>query len=358
MSILLTVFAQPLFASERCEAVFADPVRTLDVSEKSQLTSEQYEALLKSVDALLGDLAVPHGVNIAIGEPGLGGHYSRESKDILVMSSFLKYPKGKGNHPKYSTAILSHEYGHAIFDKNMRDLSPSWKAFEFESETILEKFNKARAEFIDATMATAKASTPQETAAADLRRGKALDEMTKVGQRMSDLLKMRAVSSAYHELFADTVAVVRFQDPRIIYDALTGGALIKSAVDYNKDPATKEKVRFSEKDLLRINIENRQFDKSWGDAHMQQWLKDINGTIANKDIHPYLLLAPARAALWDVIKNKVKNPQEQKQILTKMVSVIRRHYEENFKNMEDARSINPLQFNQSLIRDINEAFGS
>ncbi|QLY24058.1 hypothetical protein [Bdellovibrio sp. KM01] len=356
LSILLTVIARPLFAAESCQAVFLEPARALEVSEKSLLTSEQYEALLKSVDALLGDLAVPNGVHIKIAEPGVGGLYSRKTNDIIVMSSFLKYPSGKGNHPKYSTAILSHEYGHAIFDKNMRELSPSWNALEIESVTILERSNKATKAYMDAIDTAVRATTPQEKAEAEVVKSKALEEMMAAGKRMSQLLKMRDVSSAYHELFADTVAVVRFQDPRIIFNALSGNALIKDQLKYYQDPKTKEAVKFSEKDLIRINIENRQFDKSWGEAHFQQWLKDINGTIANKSLHPYLLLAPTRAALWDVIRNKVKNPHEQKHILTKLVQVLRKHYEENFKDAEAAQNIDPVKFNQSLISEIQQMY--
>ncbi|WP_413577909.1 hypothetical protein ACLVWU_05370 [Bdellovibrio sp. HCB290] len=359
VSILLTVISQPGIAAERCEAIFGEPAnRSLEVTGPSLLTQKQYQDFLNSVDALLGPLQTPENLKVTMTEPGVGGVFSKDDNYISVPSTFLKYGVKKGSHPKFTTAILAHEYGHAVLNQNIKKYSPLWEAYEIERTGSMESAQAALKETMAALDAIRNAKTPEEKSAAEANKVKVFAEIKVSAERSADRVQVLKIMTAYNEMFADTVSVIRFQDPRIIYKAISGDALIASSVKMYKDPATKYAVRFSEKDLKRITLENRQFDKSWGPANLQQWQKDIAATIANKEMHPYLLLAPARSALWDAIKNKVHNPEEQQQILAKLLQVIGKHFEANFQDIKNVRTLNPLEFNQSLIRDIEKAFAN
>ncbi|MEK2690429.1 hypothetical protein [Bdellovibrio sp. GT3] len=357
VSILLTVISQPVVAAERCEAVFGEVFnRTLEVTGPALLTQKQYQEFLNSVDGLLGPLKAPENLKVTMTEPGVGGVFSKDGNLIAVPTSFLKYGESKGSHPKFTTAILAHEYGHAVLNQNIKDYSKLWHSYETERTGSAERAQKAMRDTVEALNALRNAKTPEEKAAAEANKAKVFAEIKVSSERGTDLVKMLTIMTAYNEMFADTVSVVRFQDPRIIFKSLSGDALIASSVKMYKDPATAYAVRFSEKDLKRITLENRQFDKSWGPANLQQWQKDISATIANKEMHPYLLLAPARSAIWDAIKNKVRNPAEQPQILAKLLQVIGNHFEANFQDIKNAQTLNPMEMNQSLIRDIEKAF--
>lgn len=323
---------------------FREPVVTIEGDPI--LKKVDYVNLINSVDDLRGSLESASDVPIHILKPRIESSFTNHESPVVNLSSlFAKYASGKGNHPKYSLAILSHEYGHAIFDKNINIQSPVWKEMDKKVRDISELTNKTQSDFFTSKTILREAKTSEEKILAQEMADNASENLKNLSTILKQRMTMKTIQRSYHEFFADSVAVVTFQDPRIMYKSLVGDGVEKASGEVVKN----------RQEFIRINFENRQFDRSWGASHWKQWENDMHNSLKNgSDFNPYLFFAPARSAFWSVVESRAKNPLQQKEILTDLFSILKIHYETNIDQLSSIETIDAFKLNESLIRLFQE----
>lgn len=267
-------------------------------------SAQQIELHLASIDRLLLGLAVPKETQVTIGAGFTRSSFDRADFKLYTGMRTEIYPSGKTYSPGKNLAILSHEYGHAILEKNFM--------------VNLEAYRKIKPDFLVVELAR-QVTVNLEKKLKDLRyrqdvtfnqeRKQALEkEIAETSAKIEALTRDRlravtvyTVSSALHEFFADSVALVRHKDPEAIKDIVQ---------DYKTDPAPG-----SYPDLLR-----REFDVNHRDLREKQWAKLLPWATFTNDV--YFMLLPARWELWQIVKTHIDSPNYQEQVLAKVYKAV------------------------------------
>lgn len=136
-----------------------------------KITPERMKEVIQEINGgLIGGLKAPDEIGITVVKP-----FDPRADSFKEFKIFLRWPP---KDQQDFEAKLSHEYGHAIFDRNLAEVSKAWKAWN--------ALNPAQKE------ATSMAARPPG--------------FYQLGP--------------YEELFADTVAVVRGRDPKAMSNSL------------------------------------------------------------------------------------------------------------------------------------------
>jgi hypothetical protein len=263
VAVLLFLGAAVSRAAPLCRDVLMADRVTVSEEAVGVFGKDSYERVLRVADGLLGTLSIPDATTVKIlgreHHPGGAGHNSFTHEVTATLAQ----------QTRYTGTILSHEYGHAVFDKNIGLRNP--------------KYNLIPVLY--------------------LKMGSMTD-----AQKV-DFLKLIFVRRAYHELFADTMAVVVKKDLRGNRDALE----IPEPTEDRRDVET----------VLRywVGTGSRDFTAPWNPEVAKIWSSLIESSkLKNKD--PYFWLAPARTFLGEKLKPLLKQPERRRHILEQVFDIL------------------------------------
>lgn len=355
----LTISFSALAQSNPCKAYLATTPQKLVIQPDQGVKPpwvEERRKLIGQVNAMIApDLKIPKSVTIILAPKGMDAYHVSHFPDgheIHVPYQFEL--KTATKHPVHSAAILAHEYGHGILAENLMlnetfqsALAPlgkfafgghgfadylRWERLRTEIDHLAARNDvlvKARAE---RAKVTSDPNDPElkaidaELAQIDAR-GKEIEvEFEKVapaGEATFELL------AGYHEFFADVVAVVFYNDPKVIWRGLYSPKL-----EYVGMSQQEEHEIFKSFTLRRFdkNVRVRNFSEE--EAHVE--------------------LTPVRSYLW---KHYLSNPLYR----THRSKMLRAVYDSIVDEvMERAKTPNitpsPAVQNQRLIQRLDANF--
>ncbi|WP_413290117.1 hypothetical protein [Bdellovibrio sp. HCB337] len=274
------------------------------VHAKTPYSANLLEKHLETIDNLLGPLARPKEAKVTIGSV-----YTRSVSDFATFEIYVGIRSdvdsaGKIIPPEKNLATLSHEYGHLILEKNLVENLESYR--QIKPNFVL--VGVARNALRDLTQAS-KELTARKEATQDPIEKQTLENALQVLT-----LKMKAISTeadrvqkitntamALHEFFSDVVATVRHKDPQAIAYMVT---------DY-QTPAKEN----SYQELII-----RDFSPKDHAAHEKAWEEQRPWASFTND--PYFVMLPSRWEFWQLVKNKINDPNYRSQIIPKVYKAV------------------------------------
>ena len=258
--ILLLLLSTPMAKAEvarpLCTSIFSTNSE-LRIQKKIQIDlnvvtqapkAEEFQKTLSEIDQLLGPLAIPEKVEVSVGKNLIFSGFNFSNFKIFVG---LKQDRARNSHPRLNQFTLAHEYGHAIFEENLLRDSPEFKLFR--------------------------------------------ENLLKAGPGMWPSQGM-IINNAYHEFFADAMALIWSRDPKVMSKLLP----------------PKEIQQYSSADLAR-----RDFTSGRNHQSRQNWARlDVQH-------NEYLVLLPARWELWNITKNKIKSENYRKTLAGKIFAILK-----------------------------------
>lgn len=290
--------------------------------------SEERRKLIAQLNAMIApDLKVPKSVTVMLTAKGMDAYHVSHYPDgheIHVPYQFEL--KGAKKHPIHSAAILAHEYGHGILAENLnlndrfksalallvkpgRALKRGdrfadylkWDSLRNEATQIVQKAQTLS----DARTARAAVTTDPndaELAATDAELKKLEARLKEIETEMDSLKvdgdEVFEMLGAFHEFFADVVAVVFYNDPKVIWRGLYSPKL-----EYVGMSPQEEREMFKSFTL-------RRFDKNVR-------IRDFS----EEEIH--VALTPVRTYAWDhYLNNPLYRAHKSKILKTVFDSIV------------------------------------
>ncbi|WP_374029456.1 hypothetical protein [Bdellovibrio bacteriovorus] len=294
--------------------------------------AESYAKTLTEIERLIAPLAIPKETNVQVGTAFRLSSFNAEDFNIYVG---LRPDRMGKIHPKSSLTTLAHEYGHAIFEKNlMKDLE-SYKSIRQEALTLETRVEKAVEEAKSLAYRHSVTFNKEKKA---LLQTQAIDkalEAKSLGDQVKSLRGYWSIRGAHHELFADVIALVATKDPHAVRDVLI-------------DKSEKLKEHSSSLIGLRDFTDGRHHlnRKTWEKEH--PLFTGLFGDI-------YYAFLPARWELWNLTKNKIKSENYRKELPLKVFQILEKNLSESFA--KDPADIGTNGFkdikrmNEQLIED-------
>jgi hypothetical protein len=288
----------------------------VDPSAVSGPKASEYSEVLDRVDSLLGNLQAPTESKVTVDDQMIFSSF-RQS-DFSVHVGLRPAELGK-KHPKANFTTLTHEYGHAILEKNLREHIPNFKEASLKAESN------------------------------------------------SDLSYVPGIIyTGLHELFADSVVLVATKNPEALYEL--NSMRRKSLFLLKQEYETLKKItppeefyldnprepmplpsKYTREDMILRNMKH-------GSDHRlhQKWQEFIQDEFVRMD--PYFILLPARWHLWQVVKTRISSENYQRAILTKIFPIFRKEMKQMLENPPESLSASDIEIlNYRIIRQIDEA---
>lgn len=289
VTLFVALTALPVLAESQQSPVLL-PI-TMEAGAPDLFPAEALTQHLAKVNSLLGTLAIPTETKITVGGRYLDSNLDRGTFELYV---------GMKNSPEQLVS-LTHEYGHAILDKNL--------VLNSEAYRLVKPSLLSRAE--------------------DRKAGKpGVDRAEKIFKIVTTL----------HEFFADVVAVTAHQDPQ---------ALRHFTIEFKKDL-----TEGSMDDLT-----TRDFETRADSPRHQNWKKFLPFAMYVGDF--YYALLPARWEFWNLAKNSVMHPEPQPVLLSKVYKAVEKVLDEVLRQWTDAemggKKLEPElveRLNQRLIEEL------
>lgn len=322
----------PLFTSEYSEG---GRIEVLPSGSKGPKATE-YSESLKRVNLLLGDLLVPHEVTVSVDHVFMFSTYSFEQNIISV--GIRPDSMGK-KHPSVNLNTLVHEYGHAIFEKNLMNTTPIYRALreslvEIErSQHLLELEVSTFNQHLKAEQDVLEKESLQ-THIKDLKL-----EIHRLEVLKESKMNHWNIRAAVHELFADIVAVTASKNPRALRDTLNN---IEDRYD----------GQYKEHSSVLLNLRN--FADGAHHKNRQTWNKE-HAKIVQDQGDIYYAFLPARWEFWQLVKGRIESPNYQKEVIPKVFSILEKHL--NAELEKSAAELRPSGFknieelNNKIIQD-------
>ena len=317
--------------AEKCGPLFATEysadgkVKVLPTGIKGPKAQEYADALTR-VNLLLGDLLIPHETRVSVDHVFIFSTYSFEHNLISVGVR----PADMGpKHPSVNLNTLVHEYGHAIFEKNLANFSPIYRNLRDSLIEIAKEENRLNSDI--STLNQHLRSEKDTAEALDIQEHIAIlrQELHQVEVLRETKMNHWNIRGAIHELFADIVAVTASKNPRALRETLEN-------IEY----------RYQEHSSLIINL--RDFADGRHHKNRQRWNKDHAQIVQNEgDI--YYAFLPARWEFWQIVKGRIDSPNFQKQVIEKAFNILERHLDSELK--KSAADLRPSGFKN--IEDLN-----
>jgi hypothetical protein len=321
----------------RCSAVF-DPPASID-NDASVRPNAEFSGVIEKINkiALESGLEPYMGIELKIvlgqkqGSSYNNSHISGESALI-----FLEEQTGV---PRLTTLILlSHEFGHAIFDKNIRRNSANWLESENSYDDPSWQLKNLRS-----LLAQKKVLAEAQDDVEKLRALKQLNAIKAVPEQM---FTQHIFRKALHELFADIATVVYTGSPRAMYDA----------VRFTDPKLLAAPGKMSSVELETVFFITRKFDVEWTDARIAEWKSEMARELAIEKPNFHAILAPARAAFWQAYKEQLSQPgQKRDQVLGRAFAVLKRIYENHQGEFSRLDVATFWEINQILTREFAES---
>ncbi len=297
-----------------------------------QLPITAYAKRLAEIDALLGNLAPATDSPILVGTEFRASSYALATKKIYLG---LRTPEMGKKNSEINLNVLAHEYGHAVFEKNLQKDLESY-------QVLIKEIIKVESQIAQATEMNKRLTyradvTLDKSMKADLlalAKDKA-DDLQILWKRYKGIQGYWSVRSALHELFADAVSLAVTKDPKSIERVLS-----------NKEERYKQ---HSSHDIILRDMTDGRNHKNVQTWNRDAWLHTkIGGDI-------YYAFLPARWALWKVSKSRIGGEQYRKEFLTKVFTILERHLSETLARSADDIGYkgfkNIEKMNQQIIED-------
>lgn len=248
--------------------------------------AEDFTKTMKEINSLITPLEIPNETKVVI-----HSDYSKSGFSFKNFTISLGIHPGTGvsHHPGVNQILFSHEYGHAIFEKNLLKHSNSYRLLH----------EKARENFVD---------------------------IQAHPERYPDFLRRWSLTDAYHELFADILTVVMTGDPHALAEAVVFSP-------------TNIPLKYSP-EALRL----RDFSDGQDPLNIETWRKfqkmyvQIRGDV-------YFAFLPARWEFWNLTKNKINNNKDRRALVAKVFAILERH-------LSQALSLSEEEFGTKRFKDI------
>lgn len=326
------------FAAPQCQGIFASEyalkgqVEVLPSGQKG-LRAQDYADRILEIHKMLGPLAIPDQAKITVGDNFKQSSFNAGTWNVYVG---LRPDSMGAKNPRANLGTLSHEYGHAIFEKNlMKDLE-SYKSLRNDVLTLEARLQKT----VDAAnQLQYKADVTFDKKAKEDLLNQAKDKRAEadvLAKQKREITSYWAVRRALHEIFADATALVATKDPQVIREVLE-----------NEEKSYKE--HSSDELMLR--------DFTSGRNHLDQkrWLKEAPAiTQLFGDI--YYAFLPVRWELWKAVRSHIDSENYRKELLPKVFTILERNLSEVMAQPYD--SLGPIGFkglgpmNVQIIKDI------
>ncbi|MGZ3690096.1 MAG: hypothetical protein ACXVAX_01245 [Pseudobdellovibrio sp.] len=182
------------------------------LSPTGQLTANEPEFdadVIKMTEAI--DKLGLAEINLDIVISPEGDNASFDTGHIIDMPRTMRFANEFDADPVYKTtvdalAVYAHEYGHSIFDNSITQIIPEYG-----------EVRRIKYEMSDLTLKPFKENLTPAQLAETKQKIQQLEQSIKDNK---ELLRIMGLTMAYHELFADTVAVFVTQSKSAIYEAL------------------------------------------------------------------------------------------------------------------------------------------
>lgn len=335
---LMGVFCSSSAFAQRCESLFSSEYALkgrveVEASALKGPKAEEFAKTLLEIESFLAPLEIPTETGVRVGTAFRVSSFN--AGDFQVYVGLRPDSMGK-MHPKVNQVTLAHEYGHAIFEKNLLKDLESYKSIKQDALT-LEKL-------LEDTVAEAKSMAYRADVTFNKEKKKELEnramdkalEAVALSEKMKAFRKYWAIRSAHHELFADTIALVTTRDPKAVSDLLT-----------SREKSEKAKEHSS------ADINRRDFTDGRHHLNEQRWVKEhplFSGFLGDV----YYAFLPARWELWKITKNKIKSDNYRKALPYKVFSILERNLSESFvRNPNElGNGFKDLQkMNEQIIED-------
>lgn len=248
--LTFTLLATIVACLSSIQAAYAHPLSRITVENDSGtgLTSGVIWEFLGANETLLSGMILPSDTVITLG-PALKDGQKRVSRFMRFRDDlFITVRPGFEKQDLY---VLVHEYGHALFEKNLMHASEVYRKVRPELE-IAESSSKVGRE--------------------------------KLGDRFNRTRKIFLLSSALHEFFADVVAVTYFQDPRAAEKAELFSKTLPTPYSWEQ-------------------FERREFDLAPSTNREAEWERSLG--LAIWASNPYHILLPARWEFWSRFQSEI-----------------------------------------------------
>ncbi|MBS1960525.1 MAG: hypothetical protein JST80_13695 [Bdellovibrionales bacterium] len=240
------------------------------------------------IDGILAThLRVPKKLRIQIRPVGDAGLMREDGLGTLLQVTFQsRTPGGKSKHPKFSTAITAHEYGHAILRENLRENVP-WMDMYSRYQVTLSANQKKITELARTLNGS---DTPQNRKNIPIQIESLENQIEEIEEK---LFTLQEKTAPFDELFADLIAVLHSGDARSIRNMNHVGEL----QDIEKGLRSRSgKIR-------------PIFQKIYQQAKLNPAMRDFSEIHSVKgwdETYPYFMFAPVRSFLWREVISQSK----------------------------------------------------
>ncbi|NUN04494.1 MAG: hypothetical protein HUU57_01920 [Bdellovibrio sp.] len=287
---------------------------------------ETYAQIITRIDADIAPLLAPTETKIKIDTAHIFSAF--DDRDFSV-SVGVRPPDFQPFSKKANRNILIHEYGHAIFEKNLVANSPEYREMR-KYGLALEKELLANDMLLKKLQKQNDKSAEWSTAVAENNRLKKLAE---------DFINLKRVRYAYHEVFADTLVWITTKNPKAIREGLENLAT----------PAQENSV---------ASLQMRDMDAGLDPLNMQTWKEKMEFVVfVNSDLYfPFL---PVRWELWSLSKDKIHDEAYRKSLPDKVFRVLLKNFTEDLGQSPKAfdargRIEGVIRLNDKIIHDLRQ----
>lgn len=344
----MTLAALGLFAPSSAQATFAEKCGPLFSSEyalqgrleilPSALGGpkpSEYVHTLEKVHAILGPLQAPTETRITIDRAFIFSSFNAENFSLSVG---LRPDKMGSKHPSINQHTLIHEYGHAVFEKNlMRDLE-SYRHLRREYLELQERQKILEDKANELGSISDRETDPKTKKDLEMRVQETMSELFWVNDRTKELGRYWKVRSAAHELFADVITLATTKDPKAIEQVLRD--------------RTEKYAPHSSRELLLRDFTSGRHHKSH-----QTWKKESPFYVGFAGDLYYAFL-PARWELWRLTKTRIESDAYRRTLAPKVFEILVRHLSEAFAKSPaelGAKGFKDIEaLNERIIEDLRK----
>jgi hypothetical protein len=288
---------------------------SIDGTLPGRVSRDDLESVGARMLELLAAFDKPARIEAEVGE-GLMAMSRSGSKKVQIPSRVVNN-HGDALHPRRLLNVAAHELTHPILRESLARRVPQAVAlienppFVKEIQELLSSIDRPGVD-VQAAMA----------------------RLHLLGIEQKRVLWKGNLYKGYTELLADLVAVAALRDPRAIYKTMSS--------------PKKSKV------LYLIAERYRRFDRRFTKARIVRWRRDMKryDALLNKGgtPDPYLLFAPARAWLWELLRGSIETQDPRLPLLLK--ALLEASAEETlrgFAELDAGGTPDPLALNESLL---------
>lgn len=321
--------ANALGAHRQCSNVFMSEfaggglIEVLPSAKPLAESAETYVHLITTANGYLGKLQPPKETRIKVTSSYRSSVFNGAD---FTINFGLRTKEERSLHPAKQSVILLHEYGHAVFEKNLIVQSQEYNLLRdanFRIESDLQDSHALLAEL-------RKNKTPQDIM--ELAR----QEHAAVKKREQEIIQKMMLRSAYHEVFADVFSYAVTGNPR------AHAKVISDTTNLPKEHSVED-LQLRDMTSGRNHLQRQ----SW-ENHAEMQIKVIGNF--------HMAFLPVQWEIWHLTKTKIKSEQYRRELPEKLFKVLLKNFQEDLrqtpKEMGPSGLENIERLNQKIINDL------